>query len=137
MAPRIKTRRDSCRRIIRRARAMSTRSKAKSRSSSSKSAKALSKSAYVSEIAAETGLDKKQVNAVLDAMVRVTVRELKKTGVAAIVPGHIKVKLFHKAATPARQGRNPRTGEAVTIKAKPASKSVRARALKRLKEQVA
>ncbi len=113
---------------------MSTRSRAKSKS---KSAKALSKTAYVSEIAAKTGLGKKEVTAVLDAMVDVTVHELKKTGVAAIVPGYIKVKVVHKGATPARQGRNPRTGEAVTIKAKPPSKSVRARALKRLKEQVA
>jgi nucleoid DNA-binding protein len=37
---------------------------------------------------------------------------------------------------PARKGMNNLTGEMVTFKAKPASKTVRASAMKKLKEQV-
>jgi nucleoid DNA-binding protein len=41
-----------------------------------------------------------------------------------------------KPATPARKGRNPFTGEEITIKAKPASRKVRARALRALNSQI-
>jgi nucleoid DNA-binding protein len=41
-----------------------------------------------------------------------------------------------KPATPARKGRNPFTGEEITIKAKPASRKVRARALRALNGQI-
>jgi nucleoid DNA-binding protein len=38
----------------------------------------------------------------------------------------------NKPASPARKGRNPFTGEEIMIKAKPASRKVRARALRSL-----
>ena len=41
-----------------------------------------------------------------------------------------------KPATKSRPGINPFTGEKITIKAKPASKTVRVRPLKNLKEMV-
>jgi nucleoid DNA-binding protein len=41
-----------------------------------------------------------------------------------------------KPKTPARQGRNPKTGEPMTIAAKPARTVVKAQALKSLKEMV-
>ena len=48
--------------------------------------------------------------------------------------GLVKVTLTRKAATPARPGKNPFTGEAITIKAKPARNVVKVRALKALKD---
>jgi nucleoid DNA-binding protein len=50
------------------------------------------------------------------------------------VHGLIKVRIAHKKATKARPGRNPATGEAIMISAKPAKDVVRVRALKRVKD---
>ena len=49
------------------------------------------------------------------------------------LPGLLKRKVVKKPATKARDGVNPFTGEKMTFKAKPASKKVRAVALKSLK----
>jgi nucleoid DNA-binding protein len=95
--------------------------------------KALTKAQMASEIATKTGLTKAQVNSVFDAMSAVVGEELK-AGRPVTVPGLVKVTLTHKAATAARPGRNPFTGEAITIKAKPARKVVKVRALKALKD---
>lgn len=46
--------------------------------------------------------------------------------------GLMKLKAVNKPATKARKGRNPFTGEDVMIKAKPASRKVRVRALRGL-----
>jgi hypothetical protein len=52
------------------------------------------------------------------------------------LPGLLKVKRVEKPATKARQGRNPQTGEAIMIKAKPKRTVVKALPLKALKEMV-
>jgi len=44
----------------------------------------------------------------------------------------MKLKAVNKPATKARKGRNPFTGEDVMLKAKPASRKVRVRALRTL-----
>ena len=59
----------------------------------------------------------------------------KATKTVAKAPAAKKVAV-KKAATKAREGVNPFTGEKMTIKAKPASKKVRIRALKNLNEMV-
>jgi nucleoid DNA-binding protein len=46
--------------------------------------------------------------------------------------GLMKLKSVKKPATPARKGRNPFTGQDIMIKAKPASRKVRVRALRTL-----
>jgi len=46
--------------------------------------------------------------------------------------GLMKLKSVKKPATPARKGRNPFTGQEIMIKAKPASRKVRVRALRTL-----
>lgn len=99
-------------------------------------AKPMSKTDLVRELADRTGLEKKNVAAVFEALEAVTAKELKSKGVAAPLPGMVKIVVKHKKATPAREGRNPRTGEAMTISAKPAHKTVRARVLKKLKDVV-
>jgi len=102
-------------------------------SKSSKKEKALSKTQMAAEIASRTGLTKAQVQEVFAAQAEVIGAELK-AGRPVTVPGLVKVTLVHKAATPSRPGRNPFTGEAITIKAKPARKVVKVRALKALKD---
>lgn len=101
--------------------------------SKSKKDKALTKAQMVSEVASKAGLSKAQANDMFNALSEVIGKELK-AGRPVTVPGLVKVTLTHKAATPSRPGRNPFTGEAITIKAKPARKVVKVRAIKALKD---
>jgi nucleoid DNA-binding protein len=93
------------------------------------------KSEVFSNIAEKTELSKKQVSAVFDAMQDEIAKSLKKNGVFTL-PGLAKMTVVKKKATKARPGKNPFTGEDIMIKAKPASKNVRVRPLKNLKEMV-
>jgi nucleoid DNA-binding protein len=63
-------------------------------------------------------------------------KELKKTGVF-VLPGFAKFVVVKKPARPAREGINPFTKEKQKFAAEPASKSVRARAVKAVKDAVA
>ena len=101
--------------------------------SKAKKEKGLTKAQMASEVASKTGLTKAQVSEVLAAMNAVVSEELK-AGHPVTIPGLVKVTLQHKAATAARPGRNPFTGEAITIKAKPARQIIKVRALKALKD---
>ena len=74
-------------------------------------------------------MPKKQVNAVLDDMIGLVVKHLKKGDRIRI--GGLGILQVRKRA--ARMGRNPATGEAIQIKA---SKKVAFRAAKELKEAV-
>ncbi len=93
------------------------------------------KSQVVSAVAGATDLSKKQVGAVLDSLNGVIKKALKGGGVFTM-PGVFKMRVVRKPATKAREGVNPFTGEKMMIKAKPASKKVRIRALKNLNEMV-
>jgi DNA-binding protein HU-beta len=100
-------------------------------------AKAMSKSELVQKIAGEVdGLSNKQVKGVMEALCNVGYKELKKNGMFQI-PGFAKFVVVKKAATKARKGINPFTGEPTTFKAKPARKIVRARPVKAAKDAVA
>ncbi len=48
----------------------------------------------------------------------------------------LRIKVKAIPAKPERQGRNPKTGETVTVKAKPATKKVVIRALSELKDAI-
>ena len=63
-------------------------------------------------------------------------RELTKNGVF-VVPGFAKFVVIGKPARPAREGINPFTKEKQKFAAKPASKGVRARPVKAIKDAVA
>ncbi len=93
------------------------------------------KSQIVSAIADQTDLSKKQVGGVFDALNGVIKKALRGPGVFTM-PGLCKMRVVKKPATKAREGVNPFTGERMMIKAKPASKKVRIRALKNLNEMV-
>lgn len=90
------------------------------------------KSEIVTTIAKDTGLPKKQVGAVFDSLHGIIKKSLRGSGLFTL-PGLLKLKVVKKPATKAREGINPFTGERITFKAKPASRKVRAVALKALK----
>ena len=95
----------------------------------------LSKSQLIEKIATGTELSKRDVKNVMDTLVDVGHKELKKNGIF-LVPGFAKFVVVKKPATKARKGTNPFTGEEMMFKAKPASKKVRALPLKSLKAMV-
>ncbi len=95
----------------------------------------MTKTQIIAEISEATGVSKSDVKAVLASLANQAERHLKSRGCGDfIVPDlGVKLKTVKKAATKARPGRNPFTGEEIMIKAKPASKSVRAVAMKAAK----
>ena len=100
-------------------------------------AKPMPKSGVYQELATATGLGKKEVGQVFDALLALIKRELGKKGPGVFaLPGMLKVRMVHRPATKPRKGRNPQTGEEIMIKAKPARKAVKAQVLKNLKELV-
>ena len=100
--------------------------------------KSMSKSGLIQAIAETVGeeLTRKQVRTVLESLISVGHRELKKSGVFTL-PGFAKFRVVKKPATKARQGINPFTKQPQTFAAKPASKSVRARPIKAIKDALA
>jgi DNA-binding protein HU-beta len=97
------------------------------------SGSALSKSELIDKIATNVEVSKREIRNVMDTLVDVGHKELKKRGVF-LVPGFAKFVVVKKPATKARKGINPFTGEEMTFKAKPARKIVRARPVKSAKE---
>lgn len=81
----------------------------------------------VSTLAEKTGITKAKAKEVLDAHAEVLIEELKQNG-SVLLAGIGKLKLGERAE---RQGRNPATGEAITIKA---SKTVKFAGGKRFKD---
>merc|ERR1712046_411374 len=95
----------------------------------------LTQSAVYSSVAETTGLKPKQVKGVVEGIMGVASEQLKKNG-AFKLAGMMNLKLKKKPATPARKGVNPFTKEPCVFKAKPASKTVRVLAMKKLKEAI-
>jgi DNA-binding protein HU-beta len=95
----------------------------------------MTKSQLIEKIAVDTELGKKDVKAVIESMVTVGHKELKKTGVF-LVPGFAKFVVIKKPATKERKGINPFTKEPTVFKARPARKIVRARPVKAAKDAV-
>lgn len=84
-------------------------------------------SELVNALAETTGISKVKAKEVLDAHAELLISELKENGSVQLA-GIGKLKLGERAE---RQGRNPSTGEVITIKA---SKTVKFSGSKRLKE---
>ncbi len=93
------------------------------------------KSQLYKTLAEKTELTRKQVVDVLDQLEAEMVASLKKHGEFNLL-SLAKLKVKKKPATKARPGVNPFTGEAITVKAKPASKVVKILPLKNLKDHV-
>merc|ERR1711953_937702 len=96
---------------------------------------AMTATAAYKSVAESTGLKVKDVKGTMEALVGVAADQLKKTGSFKIA-GALNLKLKSKPATPARKGVNPFTKEPGVFKAKPASKTVRALPMKKLKEMI-
>ncbi|REK09436.1 MAG: DNA-binding protein [Planctomycetota bacterium] len=101
--------------------------------------KSPSKSEVMNNIAEETGLTKKQVSAVFDALNGEIKKALSNRGPGVFaIPGLVKVEKKKVPARPAQKNvPNPfKPGEFMDRPAKPASVKVKVRALKNLKDMV-
>lgn len=96
------------------------------------------KNQIISSISEETGVIKKEVNAIFQSLASHIQRHMQRkgSGIFVIPETSIKVKRIMKPATKKRLGRNPATGEQIMIAAKPARTVVKVSALKALKEAV-
>ena len=100
-------------------------------------AKAPSKSEVLNNIAAATGLARKDVGAVVDALSNEIKKALSSRGPGMFaIPGLVKIEKKKVPARPARKGvPNPfKPGELMDVAAKKASTKIKVRPLKNLKE---
>ena len=90
----------------------------------------------VQAIAEETGLERKQVESVFGSLAGLVRRHMQKRGSGEFtVPDvGVKIRRARQPARKARKGRNPATGEEITIPAKRAHDVIRLSALKALKD---
>ncbi len=102
-----------------------------------KKSKPLSKSDILTAVAEAVGeeVSRKHVKQVIETLVELGHKELKKTGVF-VLHGFAKFVVVKKPARPARDGINPFTKEKQRFAAKPASKAVKARPVKAVKDAV-
>lgn len=96
------------------------------------------KTQIIAALADNTGLPKKDIGNVFAALGDMIEAHMKKRGSGefTIPDTGVKIRRVKKPARKARMGRNPATGEAMKIAAKPASTVVRVSALKALKDTI-
>lgn len=87
----------------------------------------MNKLELITAIAAQSGLNKTQAGAALDALGDAAQKHLVQPGAELILPGIGRLKSVHR---PARTGRHPKTGEDLPIAAKTTVKFVATKALK-------
>lgn len=98
--------------------------------------KPMTKTQFTVAFAERTGNTKKDAAAALVVLQELVAEQLKMSGTVTL-PGIAKMVVKDKPATKAHEGINPFTKETITVKAKPASKTVRAVPVKAMKEVVA
>lgn len=97
----------------------------------------LTKAQIIAALAEGSGLDKKAVSSLLEALASLIKKELGPQGPGEVtIPNLVKLKAKATAATPEKQGINPFTKQPTVIKAKPASLKVRATPVKALKDML-
>src|SRR3712207_5663788 len=97
------------------------------------------KTEVYASIAESTGVPKKDVAAVFDAMVDEISKALSRKGSqASTIPGRCKIGVQHKPAEAAKKGvpKAFKPGELMDVAAKPAKNVVKVRGLKKLKDVV-
>lgn len=96
------------------------------------------KSEIMNNMAEATGMTKKEIVAVMEALTDEIQKNIGKKGGPGMftIPGLCKIVVQNKPAMPKREVRNPGTGEMVWAKPRPARKVVKVRALKGLKDMV-
>ncbi len=93
---------------------------------------ALTQTQLAGEIAERSGITKSDAKRALEALEHVVLEQLadaEKVRIGGVVQLNVRVK----EATGPRKGRNPATGEEITIAAKPAAVALKARPLARAK----
>src|SRR3954452_10883780 len=99
--------------------------------------KRMTKAQVISEIAQYSEVDKKSVGKVFEALTNLIKKQLGPRGPGEfVIPGLLKLKTVKKNAVPAGERLNPFTKQMTNYPAKPASKKVRATALKALKDLI-
>jgi len=99
--------------------------------------KRLTKAQVYADLAERTGLEKKDIQSVFGGMLDLIERELGPNGPGEVVlPDLVKLKVKLTEAREERMGRDPFTGEERMFPAKPASRKVKATALKPLKDRL-
>ncbi len=104
-----------------------------------KAPKSISKSEVLNKLSEATGLKRKDVASVMDALSKLIASQVGKKGPGIIaVGGLIKIQKINKPAQPARKGvPNPfKPGELMDVPAKPAKSVIKVRPLKSLKDMV-
>lgn len=97
----------------------------------------MTKPQFVAAMAEKAGLDKRQVTAVFDALSALIKDQLGPNGPGELtVLNLLKLKVKDAPATQDREGIDPFTKQARTIKGKPASRKVKATPMKGLKDLV-
>jgi nucleoid DNA-binding protein len=109
--------------------------KKSSKSTKKSGKKAMSQSEFIGAVAEEMVLDKATVRRFFEVLGSFVGKRLKADGVVR-VPGLVRLTVTHRKAIPAGKWMNPFTKQEEHRKAKPASKSVRARPTKALKDAV-
>lgn len=95
------------------------------------------KTEIYNNISEATGVSKKDVSAVFDALNDEIAKALGGAGPESFtLPGLCKIVVQKKPAVPEREGINPFTKEKTTFKAKPARNVIKIRPLKKLKDMV-
>merc|ERR1712166_839275 len=92
----------------------------------------MTQTAVLSSVAETNGLKTKQAKGVVEALMAVACDQIKKHGSFKLA-GMLNMKLKKKAASAAKKGINPFTKDPCVFKAKPASKTVKCFAMKKLK----
>lgn len=99
--------------------------------------KPMNKTELLGAVADKSGLSKKEVTAVFDALTDVIREQLSSGPGSVALPGLAKISVIDKPAKPATTKANPfKPGEMMEVKAKPASRVVKVRPLKALKDMV-
>jgi nucleoid DNA-binding protein len=99
--------------------------------------KRMTKVQIIKELSEKVSISKKDVQGVLAGLLELVKRELGKRGPGEfVIPDVIKLKVKTIPARKERKGMDPFTKQERVFPAKPASKRVRATALKKLKDQL-
>ncbi len=83
----------------------------------------------------ESAPSRATLETILDALAAVAHKNVK-AGLVVEVPGIVRIKSLDKPAQPAKQKKNPFTGEMMTVAAKPAFKKVKVAPSKALKTAI-
>jgi nucleoid DNA-binding protein len=92
----------------------------------------LTQTQLADEVAQRAGASRADAKRLLTALEEVVLEEISNAEKVKI-GGVVQIEVRVRAATKARPGRNPATGEEITISAKPASVTVKARPLAKAK----